>query len=108
MPGPGNRSNWARQLTREQKATIARIRLKAKPGIVRHHGTDGWRVYIIPSLGPAQYLELRHRLGFGRVARWRIERNGDVSAHNDEGTSTSLHLAEKTSLTSSQQPPAQA
>jgi len=44
----------------------------------------------MPSTGKASYMELRHYLIGGKIARWVIEKDGTISAHNDEGLSRVL------------------
>lgn len=71
---------WARTLRPAQRATVTRIR-NGKIGTIHYDmlGGDGWSVYMVGTIGPPKYLELRHRRGDGRVARWVIEPDGSVS-----------------------------
>ena len=78
---------WGRTLTPEQRKTVNALRdLYSSRRNHRSKGGEGWTVYMMPSTQPATYLELRHRLMDGHVARWVIERDGTVSAHNSLGT----------------------
>jgi len=82
----GVRSNWARSLTLEQRQTVKEIRRSHNAGGLKgHNGSEGWRVYMMPTTGPAKYVELRHYMTEGRIARWVVERDGSVSADNDRG-----------------------
>lgn len=90
LPTMNRVSPWSRTLTPAQTETISRIRLEANGGR-KATGSDGWRVYMIPTIGPAEYVELRHYLTEGRVARWAVEKDGTVSADNDRGELSKLH-----------------
>ena len=86
---------WVLGISLAQRNTIKRIRA---PHIGHTHtgsgvgdgGTDGWTIYRMPSTGEATYLELRHHIHLGVTARWVIERDGRISAWNDEGQRRSL------------------
>lgn len=82
-------NTWSITLNPEQRATVKALRLKHGQTYVAS-GSDGWSVYMMPSVGPARYVELRHRPLDGRVSRWVIEKDGSVSAHNDMGRSHDL------------------
>lgn len=84
---------WHHTLNREQIAAVRRIRLQTSGGMGYLQGPDGWTVFMEPTTGLARYLELRHYLKDGRLARWVIERDGTVSAHNDRGTLRELVAA---------------
>jgi len=66
------------------------LAIKAAHTPTDHHGADGWALYRVPSTGPARYVELRHYLLTGSIARWAIEPDGRVSAHNDQGRDRKL------------------
>lgn len=90
MTGKGNGS-WAMGLNHAQRATVSRLRNELSGGFnIRHQGSDGWSVYLMPTTGPAKYLELRHYMTGGGLARWVIERDGSVSATNELGESRVL------------------
>jgi hypothetical protein len=84
-------SHWTSGLSRAQVKTIKRIRVELS-GASRKDSfaSDGWTIYRIPSTREATYLELRHHLTDGGLARWVIETNGEVSFHNDLGMSPAL------------------
>jgi hypothetical protein len=79
--------SWTQHLTPEQRATVQEIRVKC--GAFHSRNThnllaENWWLYLTPSVGPAEYVELRHYLLGGRTARWVIEKDGIISADNDE------------------------
>lgn len=78
-------ANWSKTLNPAQTAAVNRIRDEHNSYAHAASGSDGWTVYLMPSLSTPVYLELRHYLTEGGVARWVIERDGSVSAHNDRG-----------------------
>lgn len=82
--------SWTTTLTPAQIATVLSIRREHNGGDRKEKGSDGWRVYMVPSTLPARYLELRHYLTEGRVARWVIEQDGTVSADNSQGQLSEL------------------
>lgn len=87
-----SKHGWAHTLNKAQRETVKRIRREANPG--RSHQTvEGWSVFMRPTTGPAKYLELRHHLTEGRLARWVIEQDGSVSATNDCGSASELLAA---------------
>ena len=75
--------NWARTLNETQRAAVQRV--MHENGVLGSAKREGWTVFMIPTTGKARYLELRHYLIDGQVARWVIEQDGMVSAHNDRG-----------------------
>jgi hypothetical protein len=85
-----NHTGWALTLNREQRRAIRVLRRRHSQVGQKNAKTDGWFAYIQPTTGPAKYLELRHYLLGGGVARWVIERDGTVSATNNLGVSPNL------------------
>jgi hypothetical protein len=77
-------TNWGQNLTKAQRESIKEIRNVRNAGVA-HTGSWGWTVYVMPTVGPARYCELRHRLGSNRIARWVIEQDGSISADNGMG-----------------------
>jgi hypothetical protein len=77
---------WWTCLTDAQVATVKTIRMRHAHGGRKHDsGSHGWTVYHEPTTLPATYLELRHHMLEGRVARWVIDTDGSVSATNEFG-----------------------
>lgn len=92
MPFPSSMSNgWSRTLTRAQVTACQRIR-NQMDGTSRKTGKSaaGWSVFMTPTIGPPVYLELRHYFVGGGVARWVIDLEGEVTAHNDLGQSPQM------------------
>ena len=99
-------SDWGRHVTRAQVAAITEIRRDANQGTDGSHSYgDDWTIFMFPSTGPAQYVELRHRLMSGRLARWVVDPYGEVEAHNFKGQSTVLHRYDGTILEAPLIPP---
>lgn len=81
--------SWTYNLTSEQVKAVSSIRHHHNGG--REKTTsDGWKIYVQPTTLPARYLELRHYMTSGAIARWVIERDGRVSATNDLGFKRTL------------------
>lgn len=91
------KSNWWSTLNAAQRATVQRIRREHTPSVRsapdRQEATDGWAALMMPTTGPATYLELRHYLQGGGLARWVIEVDGSVSATNEQGQRRGLIAA---------------
>ena len=88
-----SRSGWARTLNPAQREAVHALRkqnnMLSKDQQMRG-GTHGFTVFMMPTTGPAKYLEARHHMPTGRVARWVIEPDGRISAHNYSGESREL------------------
>lgn len=84
------RGMWAKTLTPEQREAVQRIRRGCNGGIKDTQKGEGWSVYMMPTTMTPTYLELRHYMTEGGVARWVIEQDGSVSADNANGQLSAL------------------
>jgi len=85
--------NWTKHITPAQVETVSRLRREAQSINPRkqHSGShEGWWVYMEPSTPPAQYLEARHKLLDHRVARYVVDADGSIAAHNYQGASNTM------------------
>jgi hypothetical protein len=99
-------SNWGHHVTRAQVRAITEIRRECNQASDGSHSYgDDWTVFMFPSTGQARYVELRHRLLSGRLARWVVDSEGEVEAHNFKGESTVLHRHDGTILEAPMVPP---
>ena len=99
-------SDWGRHVTRAQVAAITEIRREANTAMSGTHSYgDDWTIFMFPYTGQAKYVELRHRLMSGRLARWVIDSDGEVEAHNFRGQSAVLHRWDGTILEAPMVPP---